>query len=147
MEDQARRMVQLYSPRSEPDLLLLRSLFDDAAIRYSVRNDTFGSLYIGPHVEAYNRKILCVSEVDLDDARALLAEFLERTGREADEPPPSTLLERLLERVLQRFLDRFAPRPPQPEPPRLRLIRGGRTARGATPAERRRPTLRLVRRP
>jgi hypothetical protein len=143
MEDQARRMVQLYSPRSELDLLLLRSLFDDAAIRYYVRNDTFGSLYLGPHVEAYNRKILCVSEVDLDDARALLAEFLERTGREADEPPPRTLLERLL----QRFLDRFVPRPPQPEPPRLRLIRGGRTGGATPPAQRRRPTLRLVGRP
>jgi hypothetical protein len=144
MEDQAKRMVQLYTPRSEPDLLLLRSLFDDAGIRYHVRNDTFGSLYLGPHVEAYNRKILCVSEDDLDDGRALLAEFLERTGREADEPPPRTLLERLLQRVL----DRFVPRPPQPEPPRLRLIRGGRTARGASPSEqRRRPTLRLVGRP
>lgn len=146
MGNQARRMVQLYSPRNEPDLLFLRSLFDDAEIRYYVRNDTFGSLYLGPHIEAYNRKILCVSQVDLDDARALLAEFLEHTGGEIDPaPPPRTFLERLL----QRIIDRFAPRPPESEPPRFQLIRGGRS--GARPAGerrgRRRPPLRLVDRP
>lgn len=144
MENQARRMVQLYSPRNEPDLLFLRSLFDDADIRYYVRNDTFGSLYLGPHIEAYNRKILCVSEVDLDDARALLAEFLERTGREPDsaEPPRS-----FLERALQRLLDRFAPPPPEPQPRRFRLIRGGRKAASAEARRHRRPPLRLVGRP
>lgn len=138
-----RRMVQLYSPRSEIDLLILRSLFDDAGIRFYVRNDTFGSLYLGPHIEAYNRKILCVSEVDLDDARALLAEFLEHTGGEMEPAaPPRTLLER----ILQRIVDRFAPRPP--EPPRLRLIRGGRSgARPAGTRRGRRPPLRLVGRP
>jgi len=146
MEDHARRMVPLYTPRNEPDLLLLRSVFDDAGIRCSMRNDTFGSLYLGPHVEAYNRKIVCVAEVDLDDARALLADFLERTGREAQpSPPPRSLLERLL----QRLVDRFAPRRPQPEPPAFRLIRGGRAGRGAAGAarRRRRPPLRLVGRP
>lgn len=144
MEKHPRRMVQLYSPRSEIDLLILRSLFDDADIRYYVRNDTFGSLYLGPHIEAYNRKILCVAETDLDDARALLAEFLAHTGGDSPPapPPPRTYLERLL----QRIVDRLAPRPPVPEPPRFRLIRGGRGAAGP-PAVKRRPRLRLVDRP
>ena len=145
MEKHPRRMVQLYSPRNEIDLLILRSHFDDAGIRYYVRNDTFGSLYLGPHIEAYNRKILCVAESDLDDARALLAEFLAHTGGEVDPaPPPRTFLERLL----QRIVDRFAPRPPEPEPPRFRLIRGGhRTGHPAGTRRSRRSPLRLVRRP
>lgn len=138
MEGHPRRMVQLYSPRNEPDLLILRSLFDDAGLRYYVRNDTFGSLYMGPHVEAYNRKILCVSETDLDEATALLGEFLERTGREAAEPPPHRTL---LDRFLHRLLGWLAPREPEPPPPPFRLIRGGGPGRRGTAT---RPRLYLV---
>lgn len=142
MEGHPRRMVQLYSPRNEPDLLILRSLFDDAGLRYYVRNDTFGSLYMGPHVEAYNRKILCVSETDLDEATALLGEFLERTGREAAEPPPHR---GPLDRLLHRLLGWLAPPEPEPPPPPFRLIRGGGQGRrvGGGP-DRPRPRLYVV---
>lgn len=140
MEGHPRRMVQLYSPRNEPDLLILRSLFDDAGLRYYVRNDTFGSLYLGPHVEAYNRKILCVSEADVDEATALLGEFLERTGRDTVEPPPHRTL---VDRLLQRLLGWLAPPEPEPPPPPFRLIRGGGQQRHDAGA-RRRPRLYLV---
>ena len=141
MDSQPRRMVQLYSPRNEPDLLILRSLFDDAGLRYYVRNDTFGSLYMGPHVEAYNRKILCVSEADLEEATALLGEFLERTGREVVAPPQQQRT--VVDRLLDRLLGWLGPPEPAPPTPPFRLIRGGgRGARDAGP--RSRPRLYLV---
>ncbi|HEX2163011.1 MAG TPA: DUF2007 domain-containing protein [Thermoanaerobaculia bacterium] len=141
METRERRMVQLYSPRNEPELLLLRSVFDDAGIRYFVRNDTFGSLYLGPHVEAYNRKIVCVSEVELDEASALLGEFLERTGRGRRQAPPPR--HGLFDRLLHRLAEWLAPPLPAPEPPRFRLIRNPHPVRRST-APRRRAQLRLV---
>lgn len=140
MDNQPRRMVQLYSPRSETDLVFLRSLFDDAGLRYYVRNDTFGSLYAGPHVEAYNRKILCVAESDLNEATALLGEFLERTGR---EPEPPERRPGLFDRLLHHLAARLTP--PEPEPPRLRLIRGVAGGGRRRPREETRPRLRLVR--
>lgn len=140
MENDPRRMVQLYSPRNEPDLLILRSLFADAGLRYYVRNDTFGSLYLGPHVEAYNRKILCVAETDLDEATALLGEFLERTGRERDAAPRR---HNLFDRLLHRLVAWLGPAEPEPEPPRFRLIRGGGAGRGRQ-RPRRETRLRIV---
>ena len=142
MDDDPRRMVQLYSPRNEPDLLILRSLFDDAGLRYYVRNDSFGSLYLGPHVEAYNRKILCVAESDVDDATALLGEFLERTGRERDAAPRR---HNLFDRLLHRLVGWLAPPEPEPEPPRFRLIRGDGPGKGRR-RPRRETLLRIVRR-
>ncbi len=102
-------MIELYSPRGEMELLLLRSILDDAGILYFVHNDTFGSLYSGRYAEAYNRKTIYVSEVDLGEGRVLLREFLERTGqagrlREAQAPPRLVaLLEGLLEQASRRW--------------------------------------------
>ncbi|HEX2253612.1 MAG TPA: DUF2007 domain-containing protein [Thermoanaerobaculia bacterium] len=140
-------MLPLYSPHSEIELLILRSILDDAGIHYFVRNESFGSLYLGAHLEAYNRKTICVPEVEADEARALLAEYLRRTGPEAADPAPSddhpperhgSWLLRLIDRLLHRWR--------REEPggtPALRVIRNDEST---APASRRprRAGLRLV---
>lgn len=79
-------MTELYSPRNESELLVLRSVFDAAGIHYFVKNDLFGSLAVGPQIDHYNRKTLYVAADDLDEARLLVGEFLERTAEPADQP-------------------------------------------------------------
>lgn len=102
-------MIELYSPRGEMELLLLRSILDDAGILYYVHNDTFGSLYSGRYAEAYNRKTIYVPEVHLAESRVLMREFLERTGQagrvdETQAPPRLVvLLHQLLEEAARRW--------------------------------------------
>lgn len=79
-------MIDLYSPRGEMELLILRSILEDAGIPLFVRNDTFGSLYPGRYSEAYNRKTICVPRSARDEARVLVREFLRRTGNPASWP-------------------------------------------------------------
>lgn len=78
-------MTELYSPRNESELLVLRSVFDAAGLHYFVKNDLFGSLAVGPQIDHYNRKTVYVAPDDLDEARLLVRELLERTA-EPDLP-------------------------------------------------------------
>ena len=73
-------MVHLYTPRSEIEMLLLKSVFDGAGIRFFVRNEAFGSLAVGPQIEHWNVKSIYVAEADFEEAIALLREFHDRTG-------------------------------------------------------------------
>ncbi len=134
-------MVELYSPRSEMELLMLRSILEDAGLRYFVRNDTFGSLYMSPYVEAYNRKTLYVPAHELDEAAALLGEFFQRTGDPPPAPPeePPGLFGRLLVRLAGWLGER-----PDASRPSLRVIRNERPLPPPRRA-RERPPLRLIR--
>lgn len=142
-------MIELYTPRSEAELMILRSILEDAGVRLFVRNERFGSLFaLSSHAEARARATLCVAECDRDDAEALLAEFLRRTGREhlltPPEPPPPGPLAALLARVeacIEAWIER---RRPAAGPPRLRVIRNAEPPPAAAP-EGERPPLRLVR--
>lgn len=103
-------MIDLYSPRGEMELLILRSLLEDAGIPFYVRNDTFGSLCPGRYSEAYNRKTVCVPEAAREDARELVQEFLDRTG---GSPPREPREEGPLDRLaatFHAFLDHWARR-------------------------------------
>jgi len=104
-------MIELYSPRGEMELLLLRSILDDAGILYYVHNDTFGSLYSGRYAEAYNRKTIYVSKIDVGEGRVLLREFLERTGQggRVDEESSPPRLVALLHQVLEQAARRWPP--------------------------------------
>ena len=151
-------MKKLYSPRGEMELLILRSVLEDAGIPFFVRNDTFGSLYMARYAEAYNRKVVYVPEALYDEAAVLLEEFLERTGageelaaeREAEQEPGA--LGRLVHRLLALVAPHLAPEPT--ERPTLTVIRndgppsGESGDEGEEPADAeeayRRPELRLV---
>lgn len=120
-------MIELLSPRGEAELLLLKSILDDAGLPYFVKNDVFGSLAVGPQIEHYNRKTIYVAAEDADEARALVAEFRARTEsgeREVARPAPKDLLRMVVELVLFGwFMPGRRARPASP--PQLRLIRGG----------------------
>ncbi|MEE8138015.1 MAG: DUF2007 domain-containing protein [Thermoanaerobaculia bacterium] len=122
-------MVQLYSPESESQLLVLRSVFEDARIPYFVHNDAFGSLLAGPRIAHLNRKMILVHRADLDEARALLGEFLEKTtsGRDAERASRYSLRDKL--RMVLEFLifGWFLPGRRQPRPPTLRVVHGYRS--------------------
>jgi hypothetical protein len=151
-------MIDLYSPRGEMELLILRSILDDAGIPYFIRNDTFGSLYQSPYAEAYNRKTICVARIDRDEASVLVREFLRRTGpaagagvggaaaEGAEHPaaPPQRLLAGLLH-LLDRWSRRLRPRAADPAADlrrHLRVIRN--EAPEAADDEGPRPPLRLL---
>lgn len=125
-------MVHLYTPASEIELLLLKSVFEGAGIRLFVRNEMFGSLAVGPPIEHCNRKSIWVAEADFEDAIALLRDLHRRADleRHRDAEPVYTLRDKL--RMLAEFLlfGWFMPgRRPRRQParrPALRLIAGSR---------------------
>ena len=126
-------LEELFSPRSEPELLLLRSILDDAGIYYFVKNDLFGSLAVGPQIDHYNRKTVYVRPEELEEAQALLGEFLEKTGLGEPARAEDLRLIDVLRMVFELLVfgwfmpGRHRRRRP---PPKLRLIRGGKDPRG-----------------
>jgi hypothetical protein len=142
-------MKELYSPDGEMELLLLRSVLDDAGIPYFVRNDTFGGLYPSLYAEAYNRRQIYVPEVHYEEAAVLVREFLSRTGSDASAAQRGAAdgpLERWLHRVLHWWAGLTGGAEPTSRPP-FRLIRNDRPLPPqADEADDRRPPLRLVRR-
>ena len=129
-------MIELHSPDSEGELLFLRSLLDEADIPFYVHNERFGSLLVGPQIAHYNRKSIWVHETDREEAAALIADFLDRTG--ANEPPARrhySWSEKL--RMVGEFLvfGWFLPGRRPRRGPELTLIKGARTERQAVPGE------------
>lgn len=124
-----RTLVELYSPETEAQLLLLRSVLDDAGIYYFVKNDVFGSLALGPRIDHYNRKTVYVHPAEADDARALLGEFLDKTALDDPAPAEDLRLTDVLRMVLEVLVfGWFMPgRRRRPgKRPDLRVIQGGR---------------------
>lgn len=120
-------MIDVYSPRSETELLLLRSILDDAGVHYFVKNDVFGSLTIGPQIELYNRKTLCVADSDADEARHLIRGFLLRIDETDNEGAESsyTLADKLRMVAEVLFFGWIIPgRRRHEKGPRLRLVKG-----------------------
>jgi hypothetical protein len=70
-------VVKLFSPDNEIELALIRSLLDGAAIPYFVHNDHFGTMRIGPRIDLLNKKTVMVPPLFVDQARQVLADFLE----------------------------------------------------------------------
>lgn len=119
-------MIELYSPDSEAELLILRSILVAAEIPHFVHNDTFGSLVAGPRIALYNRKKIFVPEIDRDEAEELLAEFLRKQASPLLEPRRSYTLRDKARMVLEVLLfgwflpgKRFRPAP-------IRLVKGAR---------------------
>lgn len=78
-------MIKVYSPQSEVDLSIIRSLFEGEGISCFIHNDHFGSLRIGPVIELYNAKTLMVDEEDYDRANELISDYLTKTHHSQEE--------------------------------------------------------------
>ncbi len=70
-------MIKLYSPENEPELALIKSLFELEHINYYVLNDHFGTMKIGPKIDLLNMKTIYVAEEDFDFAKEILFDFLK----------------------------------------------------------------------
>ena len=49
-------MKKLYIPKDESELAIIKSIFDSAELPYYVRNEHFGSLYVGVAMGSFNSK-------------------------------------------------------------------------------------------
>jgi hypothetical protein len=68
-------MKKLYSPQSEAELAVIRSIFEGEKIHFFVHNDHFGTMRAGPPIELFNAKTIMVSEEDLERACEIISDF------------------------------------------------------------------------
>ncbi len=80
-----RSFVHLYSPENDAELALLKSILDSEDINYFVKNDNFGSLEVGPRIGLFNAKMIDVQDDQYERASELLADYLEKTKKDAVE--------------------------------------------------------------
>jgi len=69
-------MIKLYIPKDESELAVIKSILESAEIPYYVRNEYFGSLYIGVAIGSFNSKPIFVPEDLYNDAKELLSELV-----------------------------------------------------------------------
>lgn len=81
------RLINLYSPESESELAILKSLLDAEQIEYFIFNDHFGSLRVGPPIALFNAKAIVVKEKDFEQAKSILDEYLSNSKKENEGPP------------------------------------------------------------
>lgn len=97
-------MKKLYIPKDESELAVIKSILDSAELPYYVRNEYFGSLYIGVAMGSFNSKPIFVPEDYYDDAKELLSEIVSEDEFEPleqeEEPNP---LENLISYVYDFF--------------------------------------------
>lgn len=120
-------LSELYSPATEPELLLLRSVLDGAGIFYFVKGDLFGSLTLGPQIDHYNRRTIYVHPSEVEEARELVTEFLAKTAEPRRAAAQDLRLRDVLRMVLEVLVfGWFMPgrRHRRGRPPELRVIRG-----------------------
>ena len=86
-------MKKLYVPSDESELAVIRSLLDSADIPYYIRNEYFGSLYIGPSMGSFNSKPIFVHEDYYFEAKQVLSELIkeENFAPQDDNEAPTFL--------------------------------------------------------
>ena len=85
-------MKKLYIPKDESELAVIKSILDFAELPYYVRNEYFGSLYIGVAMGSFNSKPIFVHEDYFEDAKELLSKIVNEDEFEPleqeEEPTP-----------------------------------------------------------
>ena len=97
-------MRKLYIPKDESELAVIKSILDSAEIPYFVRNEYFGSLYMGVAMGSFNSKPIFVDENYFEDAKELLSEIVEEDEFEPlEEPEKPDLLDNLYSLIMGFF--------------------------------------------
>jgi len=78
-------MIKIYSPNDELELSMIRGVFDTEGIHYFVHNDYFGSMRVGPQIDLLNKKTIMVAHEEVDRAKEIIFNFLERQLPEEEE--------------------------------------------------------------
>lgn len=79
-------MIELYSPQDPTELSIIKSVLNVEGINYYVRNDNFGSLWAGPVIDLYNKKMIFVQDDQHELARELLKDFIDKTDDPEETP-------------------------------------------------------------
>ena len=97
-------MIKLYIPKDESELAIIKSILESAEIPFYVRNEYFGSLYMGVALGSFNSKPIFVPEDFYEDAKEILSELVSEDEFEPlveDEEP--TAVESLIGSVYDYF--------------------------------------------
>ncbi|MGN6729687.1 MAG: hypothetical protein ACTHJG_07635 [Rhodanobacteraceae bacterium] len=70
-------LVAIASPQSESELSVMLCTLEAAGIQAFVQGGSFGSLFPGPQIPAYNARRIMVSSVDAPKAQEALAAFAQ----------------------------------------------------------------------
>ena len=103
--DRNTRYVELLHPTDEVELAFIKSVLNAEGLHYVVRNESFGGLFVGPHIELYNRKTVLVERADEDLALELLSVYLDENAelieeaQTGDPMPPEGIWMRLFDKV------------------------------------------------
>jgi hypothetical protein len=74
-------MIPLYSPKNDLELLLMKSLLQNARIYYFVQNENFSTQYIGVKVDGYNKATIFVEEDRYEEAKKIIEEAINNQIR------------------------------------------------------------------
>lgn len=84
--EESHSMINLYSPNSEMELAMIKSLLDAEEINYFVKNDNFGSMEVGPQIALFNKKMIMVQDNQHERSSELINDYLKNTAQKEDEP-------------------------------------------------------------
>ena len=69
-------MIKIFTPFDESELAVARSILQAADIPHYIKNEHFGSLYIGPAISFFNEKSIYVPEEFKEEAEKALSSFI-----------------------------------------------------------------------
>jgi len=73
-------MENVYRPKSQAELALIKSLLIGEGIPFNVLNDGFGALEAGPQIGLFNERIIQVPAEHAERARELILDFTHETA-------------------------------------------------------------------
>ncbi|GFO61166.1 hypothetical protein GMST_34910 [Geomonas silvestris] len=102
-------MINVYSPKDELELSLIRGILEAEGIRYCVFNDHFGSMRVGPQIDLLNKKTIMVAPEDLERTRHIISDIVARSAPAADDSERYSLGQKIRMVVQTLFFGWFIP--------------------------------------
>jgi hypothetical protein len=93
-------LVQVHSPDTEPELMVIVAMFEAHDIPCFVHNAGLSALLPGPRINAYNTRSIMVPEEKVADAMELLRDFQSNSDPAPPHHSPPGKLRVLVEAIL-----------------------------------------------